>query len=165
MEKSQPWFQEEFLQHIQILLYSFNYWTGKTLLPLDNHQSTKEIANLLFKADFVVVSHGCQSDPILNYGNQKALDLWKMDWQTFTSTPSRYTAEAMERSEREKLLAQAKSQGYISNYRGIRIAQNGDRFYIDQAIIWNVVDQEGKLWGQAATFRNWEAITPEKLRK
>jgi hypothetical protein len=95
---------------------------------------------------------------VLNYGNQKALDLWQMDWETFTKTPSRYTAEPMERSEREELLAQAKLQGYISNYRGIRIASNGDRFYINRAIIWNVVDQAGNLWGQAATFRDWEAI-------
>ena len=84
----------------------------------------------------------------------------EMDWQTFTSTPSRFTAEPIERSERKQLLAQAKSQGYISNYRGIRIGSNGDRFYINQAIIWNVVDQEGKLWGQAATFHDWQNINP-----
>ncbi len=157
-DTSQPWLQESLLQHIQLLLYSFHHWTGNDLIPITNHQSPLATANLLFNADFVIVSHGTQADPILNYGNQKALDLWKMDWQTLTSTPSRYTAEPMERSEREQLLAQAKSQGYISNYRGIRIASNGDRFYIDQAIIWNVVDRQGKLWGQAATFRNWDAI-------
>jgi len=158
LDKSQPWLQPELVQHIQRLCYSFQHWTGTPLILTSSNNSSLEVANLLFNADFVVVSHGTQADPILNYGNQKALELWKMDWQTFTSTPSRYTAEPVERSEREKLLAQAKSQGYISNYRGIRIASNGDRFYIDQAIIWNVVDQEGKLWGQAATFHNWEAI-------
>ncbi len=155
---AEPWLQKALLQHIQLLLYSFHHWTGDHLIPISDHKSALEIANLLFNADFVVVSHGTQADPVLNYGNQQALDLWKMDWHTFTSTPSRYTAEVMERSEREQLLAQAKSQGYISDYRGIRIASNGDRFYINQAIIWNVVDQEGKLWGQAATFRDWEAI-------
>ncbi len=154
----EPWLQKELLQHIQLLLYSFHHWTGNTLIPIADRKSPSEIANLLFNADFVIVAHGTQADPILNYGNQKALDLWKMDWQTFTSTPSRYTAEQMESNEREHLLAQVKSQGYISGYRGIRIASNGDRFYINQAIIWNVVDQEGKLWGQAATFRNWDAI-------
>ena len=157
-DKSQPWLQEKLLQHIQLLLYSFHHWTGDDLISITNHQSPLETANQIFNADFVIVSHGTQADPILNYGNQKALDLWKMDWQTLTSTPSCYTAESMERSEREQLLAQAKSQGYISNYRGIRIASNGDRFYIDRAIIWNVVDQQGKLWGQAATFHNWDAI-------
>ena len=158
IEKSQSWLQPQVLAHIQLLLYSFHHWTGDTLIPNTDRKSPLETANLLFNANFVVVSHGIQADPVLNYGNQKALDLWKMDWQTFTSTPSRYTAEMMERGEREQLLAQAKSQGYISNYRGIRIDSNCDRFYINQAIIWNVVDQEGKLWGQAATFREWEAI-------
>ncbi len=157
-DKSQPWLQESLLQHIQLLLYSFHHWTGNDLISIRDRQSLLETASLLFNADFVIVSHGTQADPILNYGNQKALDLWKMDWQTFTSTASRYTAEPMERSEREQLLAQAKSQGYISNYRGIRIASTGDRFYINQAIIWNVVDRQGKVWGQAATFHNWQAI-------
>ena len=158
VNKSEPWLQAELLQHIQLLLYSFQHWTGNILIPTTDLKSPLEIANSLFNADFVVVSHGTQDDPILNYGNQKALDLWKMDWHTFISTPSRYTAEPMERSEREQLLAQAKSQGYISDYRGIRIDSNCDRFYINQAIIWNVVDAEGKLWGQAATFCNWDAI-------
>jgi len=158
IEKSQPWFQPQILTHTQLLLSSFHRWTGNNLIPITNYQSPLEIANALFNANFVVVSHGTQADPILNYGNQKALDLWQMDWATLITTPSRYTAEPIERSEREKLLAQAKSQGYISNYRGIRIASNGDRFYINQAIIWNVVDENDKLWGQAATFANWEAI-------
>ena len=159
-DQSQSWLQKELLQHIQILCYSFQHWTGKPLIQISREDSPLEIAKLLFNADLVVVSHGNQSDPVLNYGNQKALDLWKMDWQTFTSTPSRFTAEPIERSERKQLLAQAKSQGYISNYRGIRIGSNGDRFYINQAIIWNVVDQEGKLWGQAATFHDWQNIYP-----
>ena len=160
--KSQPWLQGKLLAHTQLLLYSFHYWTGQNLLSANDHQSPSDreniLNNALFNADFVIVSHDTQVDPVLNYGNQKALDLWKMDWDTFTKTPSRYTAEPMERSEREQLLAQAKLRGYISNYRGVRIASNGDRFYINRAIIWNVVDQSGNLWGQAATFRDWEAI-------
>ncbi|MDX2255372.1 MAG: MEKHLA domain-containing protein [Pseudanabaenaceae cyanobacterium bins.39] len=155
-----PWLQSDLIAHVQMLMYSFKYWTGKTLgdlMQVDNI-TPKELAQKIFLADFVLVSHGTEVDPVLNYGNQKALDLWQMDWHTFTQTPSRYTAEPMERADREQLLAQAKSQGYINNYRGVRIASNGDRFYIDQAIIWNVVDATGQLWGQAATFREWEAI-------
>ena len=158
VDKSQPWLQKELLQHIQLLLCSFHHWTGNDLLPIPHHQSPVEVANSLFNADFIVVSHGSEADPIFNYGNQKALDLWQMDWQTFTSTPSRYTVEPMEHEEREQLLAQAKFQGYVSNYRGVRIASNGDRFYINNVILWNVVDKQGNLWGQAATFHNWEAI-------
>jgi len=157
IDKSEPWHREEVIQHSQLLMYSFEHWTKKSLIS-SNTRSPVEIAKSLFSADCVIVSHGTQVDPILNYGNQKALDLWQMDWLTFISTPSRYTAEPVERSEREQLLYQAKSQGYISDYRGIRISSTGDRFYINQAIIWNVVDEEGRLWGQAATFSNWELV-------
>jgi hypothetical protein len=168
LDQSLPWLQTASIDHVQRLIYSFKYWTGNNLgdlMELGDGSSMEmaievatEMAQSLFSADFVLVSHGTETDPVLNYGNQKALDLWQMDWQTFTKTPSRYTAEPMERADREQLLAQAKSQGYISNYRGVRIASNGDRFYINQAIIWNVVDATGKLWGQAATFREWEPI-------
>jgi hypothetical protein len=30
---------------------------------------------------------------------------------------------------------------------------------INQAIIWNVIDRQGKLGGQAATFSHWEIIS------
>ena len=156
--ETQPWLQAEQLQHIQLLLNSFQHWTGKALIPNTDRLTPIEIANLLFKADFVIVSHGTQADPILNYGNQKALELWQMDWSTFTTTPSRYTAEPMERSERAQLLAQAQAQGYIANYRGVRIASTGDRFYINNAIIWNVIDRDGNLCGQAATFKDWQLL-------
>jgi hypothetical protein len=162
IDLSSPWLQADLIQHIQRLLYSFQHWTGNPLINISDNISDRlspiEVANLLFQADFVIVSHGTEADPILNYGNQKALELWQMDWQTFTATPSRYTAEPMERSERAQLLAQAQAQGYISNYRGVRIASNGDRFYINAAIIWNVIDQDGSLWGQAATFKDWQFL-------
>lgn len=158
IDLSAPWLQAGLIQHIQRLLYSFQHWTGKPLMNISDRLSPIEVANLLFQADFVIVSHGTEADPILNYGNQKALELWQMDWQTFTATPSRYTAEPMERSERAQLLSQAQAQGYISNYRGVRIASNGDRFYINAATIWNIIDQDGNLWGQAATFKDWQLL-------
>ena len=158
LAQNSPWLEPALISHAQLLLSSFQHLTGKSLLNVPNQASPQEIATLLFNADFVVVSHGTQADPVLNYGNQAALNLWKMDWHRFTQTPSRYTAEPIERSDRQKLLAQAQAQGYIDNYRGIRIASNGDRFYINQAIIWNLIDQKGTLQGQAATFKNWEFL-------
>lgn len=39
--------------------------------------------------DRVVLSHGTQEDPVLNYANALGLKLWEMDWERLTSTPSR----------------------------------------------------------------------------
>lgn len=114
-----------------------------------------EQAERLFTSPFVVASHGLQDDPILNYGNQTALDLWEMDWEEFTQTPSRLTAESVNRDERARMLEQAKTHGYISDYRGVRISRSAKRFLVEQATVWNIHKPDGTPLGQAATFSDW----------
>jgi len=137
----------------QFLLDSFRRWIGRDLLPRIG--SPEEQAQALFAAPFVVVSHDTQTDPMLNYGNQQALDLWDLSWAQLTSTPSRLTAEPMNRDERARMLAMAEKQGYYSGYRGIRISSTGKRFLVEDATVWNVVDGQGIRVGQAATFARW----------
>ncbi len=114
-----------------------------------------EQAERLFTSPFVVASHRLEDDPILNYGNQAALDLWEMDWEQFTQTPSRLTAEPVNREERARMLEQARTQGYISDYRGVRISQSGKRFLVERATVWNVQKLDGTPLGQAAAFSHW----------
>ncbi|WP_019499421.1 MEKHLA domain-containing protein [Pseudanabaena sp. PCC 6802] len=150
------WQQPELILHSMRLYRSFQHWTGKPLI--ETKGADEEIARSLFEASFILVSHGMEADPILNYGNLAALDLWQMDWAQFTSTPSRHTAEPVAREERERLLRQAQTHGYISNYNGIRISSTRKRFEIKSAIVWNVLDEEDRKCGQAATFSEWNYI-------
>lgn len=120
--------------------------------------SRLEKSQLLYAVPFVVVSHGTESDPVLNYGNQVALDLWEMDWAKFTQTPSRSTAEPVNQVARELMMAQVLQQGFMENYRGVRVSSSGRRFEIERAIIWNLTDLQGQLCGQAATFIDWRYI-------
>ncbi len=142
--------------HSNLLIDSYYRATGRTLVEYDHNNQTA--ASALFEANFVLLSHGTQSDPVLNYGNRAALELWEMDWAQFTAIPSRHTAEPMERTEREKLLTNAKKQGYSDGYTGIRISGNGTRFEIRDALIWNVIDGAGQYQGQAAIFTEWKRI-------
>ena len=150
------WLQPQIINWTQILLNNFERLLGYQLVSRSVNK--QEQASALFNADFVVVSHGIEADPILNYGNQKALDLWGMDWVNFTQIPSRLTAEPVNRAERSAMLKQAQTKGYIDNYRGVRIASNGQRFSIEQAIIWNLADSSGNKCGQAATFSHWQTM-------
>jgi MEKHLA domain len=151
------WQQPDLILHSKRLYCSFVHWTGKSLIATKG--TDEEIGRSLFEAPFILVSHGTERDPILNYGNQAALNLWQMDWAQFTSTPSRLTAEPVTQAERERLLSQAATHGYIDNYNGIRISSTGQRFYIKAAIVWNVLDDEGQKCGQAATFSQWDFIS------
>lgn len=137
----------------QLLLNSFRHWTGRELFERAGNRITQ--AHALFLSPFVVVSHGIEDDPLLNYGNQVALELWQMTWEDLTRTPSRLTAEPTNRAEREGMLQQAKTRGYLDTYRGVRITSTGRRFLVENALVWNVMDAAGQRVGQAATFSQW----------
>jgi hypothetical protein len=81
-----------------------------------------------------------------------------MSWDEITRTPSRLTAEAPNREERARLLAEVTANGFIENYSGVRISKNGRRFRIVQAKVWNLLDTQGKPYGQAAVFSHWEFL-------
>ena len=97
------WQSESVIAHTQILARSLKHLTGRDLLA--GNFSPAELAEKIFHAPFVLVSHGTEADPVLNYGNAAALALWEMSWAELTRTPSRLTAEAPNREERARLLA------------------------------------------------------------
>ena len=153
-----PWSSQKQIEHVQLLLDSFARLLGRDMIPRD--ASAAEQAQRLFESPFVVVSHGTEADPVLNYANATALRLWEMDWDTFEQTPSRLTAEPVHRDERARLLERTRRDGYVDDYSGIRISQSGRRFRIEQAIVWNLIDSAGHLHGQAATFDTWTLLPP-----
>ena len=150
------WQSESVSAQTQIIARSLKHFTGRDLLP--GNFSPAEFAEKVFHAPFVLVSHGTDIDPVLNYGNASALALWEMSWAEITRTPSRLTAEAPNREERVRLLEMVRTHGFIDDYSGIRISKNGRRFKISRATVWNLISENGRLCGQAAMFLRWEFL-------
>ncbi|RDC61806.1 MEKHLA domain-containing protein [Adhaeribacter pallidiroseus] len=144
------------LQHSVLLAESFKRATGQVLLTGDF--TPEKLAPQLYQAPFVLLSHGTQTDPVFNYANQTAQQLWEMSWQAFTQLPSRLSAEPVAVAERQAMLEEARQKGFISNYNGVRISSTGKRFIIKNAILWNIYDSTGTYHGQAATFKEWEFL-------
>lgn len=138
--------------HVASLLESFQELTGKDLI--EPSSDLVETARRIFEAPFFVASHNGATDPVLTYGNQCALNLFEMEWEDFVKTPSRITAEAPNREERQRLLTAVSEKGFIDDYSGVRISAKGKRFQIRKATVWNVAATNG----QAATFAEWEEI-------
>jgi len=154
---SQIWTNPAIVEWSQLLLNSFRHWTTGELLERVGDPDCQ--AHKLYRSPFVVVSHGMEEDPLLNYGNQVALELWELTWEKLITTPSQLTAEPINRAEREWMLEQARTRGYLDTYRGVRITSTGRRFLVENALIWNVVDAKGQRVGQAATFSEWTWLT------
>ena len=150
------WQSPSVIAHTQMLARSLKHFTGRELWP--GNLSAAELAEQVFHAPFVLVSHGTEADPVLNYGNQAALALWEMSWAELTRTPSRLTAEAPNREERARLLAAVARRGFIDDYSGIRISKTGRRFRLAQATVWNLLAENDQPCSQAAMFSDWEFL-------
>jgi len=155
--KATQWNEPHIVEWSQLLLNSYHHWVGQELIERTGDAMAQ--AKRLFEAPRVVVSHGVEPDPILNYGNQIALDLWELAWVQFIKTPSRITAEPDDRAERARMLDRARLTGYFDGYRGVRVSSTGRRFFVEQAMIWNVSDPDGNPIGQAATFSQWSNLS------
>lgn len=150
------WKTDFVITHTVCLERSLKKWTGRDLLP--GVSDPLELAQRVFEAPFVLVSHGTEADPVLNYANRAALALWEMSWAELTRTPSRFTAEAPNREERTRLLEAVTRRGFIDDYAGVRISKTGRRFRIARATVWNLLTEEGQPCGQAAMFDRWEFL-------
>jgi hypothetical protein len=151
-----PWATDKIIEQCSLIANSYSSWTKKELLTSDlDHRET---AFFMYHAPFAIVSHGIQADPIFNFANLKAQELWKLDWESFTEMPSRLSAEAISVEERQRALDEASKNGFISSYNGIRISSKGDRFRIKDAVLWNLIDDNGIFCGQAVMFYQWEFL-------
>jgi hypothetical protein len=126
---------------------------GAPLIPPG--EGEQNAAWLYHEAQFCVLAHDTDPDPRFIYGNRAAQACFEYDWDALTSLPSRLSAEAPNRDERQKMLDAVTSNGFATGYRGLRIAASGRRFWIEDGIVWQLIDREGVRHGQAAVFRRW----------
>lgn len=136
---------------IELIASSFARLVGRPLVegPL---AVGDDIASALWSASAAIVAHGTEADPVFFFGNRRALEIFESDVASFTRMPSRLSAPAPARGERQALLDQVSRHGYIGDYAGIRITAKGKPFRIEGAIVWNLLDKAGTRHGQAATF-------------
>ena len=145
---------EHIIKHSLQLNKSYEELTGKKLAVAE---SPEELAEKMYCAKKVLLSHDGTADPCFTYANKTAQELWELPWSDFIGLPSKYSAEPDERDQRQKLLQEVSEKGFIDNYKGIRISKSGKRFYIEGVTVWNIIEN-GQKCGQAAVFENWQFI-------
>lgn len=158
-----PWTDPFLLTHSQLLDDSHRRWLGRPVLG--GAFTPEALAEALYRAPFVLVSHGTGPDPCFNYANLTAQTLWELDWDHFVGRPSRTSAEAVEWAQRTQALGRASQAGFMSGYSGIRITASGRRFRILDGVIWNLLDEAGIYRGQAATFSRWDFLELQEPTK
>lgn len=132
---------------LALIAASHRRLTGRPLVP-----PARDPVQALWAAPRAIIAHGIEPDPIFFFGNRFALDRFEMTLEAFTEMPSRLSAEPVLREERQALLDRVTRDGFIDDYSGIRISATGRRFRIERATVWNLIDEDGAIHGQAAAF-------------
>lgn len=146
-------------KHAELLLQSYARLLGE---PLLKREPSLSLVEQLYTADFALLSHNTDSDPLFNYANRQALVAFELTESQLMTMPSRLSAEPLNQQQREILLQQVREQGFIKNYRGVRISITGQRFLIENAVVWNLLDEHGNYHGQAACFSDWITLTKDQ---
>lgn len=137
----------------QLIIASFARTVGRPLVGHDEDPTW-----LYADAPFALLAHGAAADPLFIYANRTAQRCFEYSFDELLTIPSRMSAEASNREERQRLLDAVARDGFIDNYRGLRIAKSGRRFWIESAIVWELADEKGTRRGQAAMFSSWADV-------
>jgi PAS domain-containing protein len=135
----------------QLLAGSYARILGRPLVP-EPLRGPAAARWLYEDAPFAVLAHNTDADPRFIYGNKAAQQRFEYSWDEITRLPSRLSAEAPNREERQRFLERVQRAGYEEGYRGVRITKSGKRFMIEQATLWQLRDEDGVLHGQAVVI-------------
>jgi PAS domain S-box-containing protein len=140
-----------------LLTSSYERLVGRALLP--GTVAARDRSRWLYEqAPFVLLAHDTSPDPVFIYANRAAQRRFEYSWEEFVGMPSRLSAEAPNRDERQAFLNDVLRQGFADDFRGLRIAKSGRRFWIEAVTVWNLIDADGTLKGQAALIPRWTDI-------
>ncbi|MBN3736375.1 MEKHLA domain-containing protein [Burkholderia sp. Tr-20390] len=132
-----------------LLADSYHRLVNRPLVP-DGMSASDGAAWLYDTAPFGILAHDTAADPVFVYGNRRAQAIFEYDWDELTALPSRLSAEPMERHERQVFLDKVMRDGFVAEYRGVRVTKSGKRFWIERATVWQLMDANGVVHGQAA---------------
>ncbi|UQN71434.1 MEKHLA domain-containing protein [Burkholderia multivorans] len=142
-----------------LLADSYRRLLNRPLVP-DGLNAADGAAWLYDVAPFGILAHDTSADPVFVYGNKRAQAIFEYGWDELTALPSRLSAEPMERRERQSFLEKVARDGFVSDYRGVRVTKSGKRFWIERATVWQLVDAGGIVRGQAAMIPQVRTIDP-----
>lgn len=127
--------------------------TGRMLVA-----DSGDAAGALWSLPDAVVAHGTEDDPLFFYANRAALALFEARAADFIGMPSRLSAPPADREERARFMERVTARGFVDDYSGTRVSAAGKRFRIEEATVWNLLDDSGAYRGQAAHISRWQAV-------
>jgi PAS domain S-box-containing protein len=138
-----------------LLLDSHLRVVGTGLCPRAWSDDAGAAAWLQDQAPFGLLAHDTSPDPLFVYANHIAQHCFGYTWEEFIGLPSRLSAAPDAQHDRNTFVEAVSRRGFADGYRGRRVRKDGSHFWIENVTMWDLVDADGNLHGQAAVFRAW----------
>lgn len=151
-----PYQNLDVIQWCGYLTRSFNDLLDERIIEAD--LSLEQLAQALYIKTDIILSHRFGDVPRFCFANAAAQELFGYGWDEFIGIESSLSAQPESQEDRETLLKQARENGYIKNYSGVRIKKDRTLFEVRNVILWNVSDSRGDVVGQAALFNQWNPL-------
>jgi len=161
-DKKSPYTRADVVMQTLLIVDSYRRTFGEDLMPESKGADIASAAQMLFEAPFVCASHGTEDEPVFNYGNRAALELWGMGFEDFEALPSKKSAAEEEQEARTALLEEVAREGKADDLRCIRVAAGGRPFRIEGGRLWNLTGLDGSPLGQAVVFAKYTFLEPEE---
>ena len=138
-----------------LLLRSYARFVGEPLASYSGISDDEAAHQLYETAPFGLLAHDTSADPLFIYANRTAQRCFEYDWDDFVGLPSRLSALPDGQTDREALLRSVAEHHVTTGYRGLRVSKSGHRFWVENLTMWELIDDDGVRYGQAAVFRSW----------
>ena len=125
---------------------------------IDGEKGVWSTAEWLWQAPFCLLATDPTPDARFTYVNAAAQACFGYDLNEFIGLPSRLSAEAPLREERQRLIDAVTRDGFAADVQGVRVTKSGRRFRIEGGTVWSLIDRSGIRHGTAAVFRTWHPV-------
>jgi PAS domain S-box-containing protein len=137
----------------ELMVSSYARLVGDHLPPLGAQSGVKAAQWLHEAAPFGLLLHETSPGPVFIYANRAAQRAFEYSWEEFVGMPYRLSVQTLNRTKRQEFMDEVRRRGFGENYRGQRIAKSGRTFWIEETTVWNLIDDNGGMHGQAALIR------------
>ncbi len=121
-------------------------------------QKSDDVIAALWTAPCAILAQYELSDAATHFANRCALEVYETDYLGFSPQGQGSHAGKDGQASSNELFSAANHAGGVAKYSGNLMSCRGNRFRVQHAITWPLIDEGGACHGYAAMFDLWIAL-------
>lgn len=121
-------------------------------------KTSDDVIAALWTAPCAILAQYQLSDGMTCFANRCALEVYETDYLGFSPQFQRAHVETDGQDGPNGLFAAVNGSGGVAKYSGNLVSCRGNRFRVQHALTWPLIDEGGVCHGQAAMFDLWIAL-------